>query len=96
VTYTWLAVLGVLVVLRTNLLVHKAFWTAYAIMVFFQLITNGLLTGIPIVRYNPTAIIGWRLVYAPVEDVLFGFALIVVTLSMWVRLGARAPNHATR
>jgi lycopene cyclase domain-containing protein len=102
-SYTWLAVVGAvaavvldLTVLRTNLLLHKAFWVAYAIMVFFQLITNGLLTGIPIVRYNPNAIIGWRLVYAPVEDLLFGFALIVVTLSLWVWLGARAANPADR
>jgi lycopene cyclase domain-containing protein len=103
VSYTWLAVLGVcgalvvdLAVLRTNLLLHKAFWTAYAIMVFFQFITNGLLTGLPVVRYDPSRIIGWHLVYAPVEDLLFGFALIVVTLSVWVWLGARAANRAAR
>jgi lycopene cyclase domain-containing protein len=103
VSYTWLAVLGVLaavgfdlVVLRTNLLLHKAFWTAYAIMVFFQLITNGLLTGLPIVRYDARRILGWRLVHAPVEDLLFGFALIVITLSLWVWLGARAGNRAAR
>jgi lycopene cyclase domain-containing protein len=102
-SYTWLAVLGVLgavaldlLVLRTNLVLHKAFWTAYAIMAFFQLVTNGVLTGLPIVRYDPGGIIGWRLVYAPVEDLLFGFALIVVTLSLWVRLGARATTRADR
>ncbi len=102
-TYTWLAVAGVLaaaaldvVVLRTNLLRRKAFWTAYAIMAFFQLVTNGLLTGLPIVRYDPTAIIGWRLVYAPVEDLLFGFALILVTLSSWVRIGGHAAQRPDR
>jgi lycopene cyclase domain-containing protein len=102
-TYTWLAVGAVLaaalldvVVLRTNLLRRKAFWTAYAIMAFFQLVTNGLLTGLPIVRYDAAAIIGWRIVYAPVEDLLFGFALILITLSLWVRLGVRARQHADR
>jgi lycopene cyclase domain-containing protein len=103
VNYTWLAVLGVVVavtvdlfVLRTKLLLRKAFWVAYAIMVFFQLVTNGVLTGLPIVRYDPSGIVGWRLVYAPVEDLLFGFALIVLTLSLWVRLGARATIRAGR
>jgi lycopene cyclase domain-containing protein len=103
VSYTWLAMIGVvaavvidLVVLRTKLVLHKAFWTAYAIMVFFQLATNGLLTGLPIVRYDPSAIVGWHLVYAPVEDLLFGFALIVFTLSVWVWLGGRAANRAAR
>jgi lycopene cyclase domain-containing protein len=102
-TYTLLAAAGVLVallvdvaLLRTMLVLRRAFWTAYAIMLFFQLIINGLLTGIPIVRYAPDAIIGWRVVYAPVEDLLFGFALILVTLSWWVWLGARAPRAASR
>ena len=57
---------------------QSTFWIAYAIIVFFQLITNGILTGIPIVRYDAAQIIGWRVVYAPVEDLLFGFALVLV------------------
>jgi lycopene cyclase domain-containing protein len=100
-TYTWLALAGVLVavlldsvVLRTKLLRRKAFWTAYAIMFGFQLVIDGVLTGVPIVRYDPRRIVGWHLVYAPVEDLLFGFAMIVVTLSVWVRLDAREPRRA--
>ncbi|HEY3737256.1 MAG TPA: lycopene cyclase domain-containing protein [Jatrophihabitans sp.] len=81
-----LAVLLDCVLLRTVLIRRKAFWTAYAIVLFFQLIVNGLLTGLKIVRYDPGAIIGWRIVYAPVEDLLFGFALVLVTLSIWVRV----------
>ena len=102
-SYTVLAMLGVagaalvdLAVLRTNLLRRKAFWTAYVIMLFFQLVTNGLLTGLPIVRYDPDGIIGTRLVYAPIEDLRFGFAMILFTLSMWVWLGARAPHREDR
>jgi lycopene cyclase domain-containing protein len=100
-TYTVLAVLGVLgaaavdqLVLRTNLLRRKAFWTAYAIVLFFQVIVNGVLTGLPIVRYNPHAITGLRFVYAPIEDVLFGFTMVLVTLASWVWLGARAARRA--
>jgi lycopene cyclase domain-containing protein len=102
-SYTVLALIGVaaavavdLFVLRTMLVRRKAFWAAYAIMLFFQLVTNGVLTGIPIVRYDPHAIIGWRIAYAPVEDLLFGFALVVVTLSTWVRLGAREQHSSGR
>ena len=58
-SYTQLAVLGVLVVIaldlfvfRTRLLRRRAFWAAYAIVVFFQLVTNGVLTGLRIVRYD--------------------------------------------
>jgi lycopene cyclase domain-containing protein len=97
VTYTVGALLGVLVaaaldlaVLRTRLLGRRAFWTAYAIVLFFQLVVNGLLTGLRIVRYRPSAILGARFVWAPVEDLLFGFALVLVTLTLWVWAGRRA------
>jgi lycopene cyclase domain-containing protein len=94
--YTLTAGLGVLlalavdcVVLRTILLRRKAFWVAYAIVLFFQLIVNGLLTGLEIVRYDPDRILGLRIAYAPVEDIFFGFAMVLLTLSLWVWLGAR-------
>jgi lycopene cyclase domain-containing protein len=96
VTYTTAALLGVaatvlldLVVLRTRLLTRKAFWTAYAIVLFFQLVTNGILTGRDIVTYDEGAILGVRVVYAPVEDLLFGFSLVVQTLCWWVFWGRR-------
>lgn len=95
-TYTELALLGAaaavlidLAALRTRLLRRKAFWTAYAIVLFFQLIVNGVLTGVPVVRYAPSAITGARFGYAPVEDLLFGFAMVLLSLSMWVWLGRR-------
>jgi lycopene cyclase domain-containing protein len=99
VSYTAAALLGVLgavlldlFVLRTKLLRRKGFWVAYAIIVLFQLIVNGLLTGLRIVRYDPAAIIGWRIAYAPVEDLAFGFAMVTVTLSLWVWAGRRAST----
>ena len=97
-TYTVAAVLGVvlaalldLVVVRTRLLLRRAFWTAYAIMAFFQLVVNGLLTGLGIVQYRHNQIIGLRIAYAPVEDLVFGFALILLTLTLWVWTGRSAP-----
>ena len=93
-SYTLLALIGVAVaitvdlgVLRTHLLRSRGFWTAYAIVLFFQLVTNGVLTGLPVVRYDPHRILGLRIAWAPVEDLLFGFAMVVITLSLWVRLG---------
>ena len=64
-SYTQLAVLGVLAVIvldlavvRTRLLRRRVFWVSYAIVVFFQLVTNGVLTGFRIVRYDGEQIIG--------------------------------------
>lgn len=104
-SYTALAVTGVLLALaldrwvaRTRLTSTRDWWAAYAIIVFFQLITNGWLTGRGIVRYDPDTILGsgeitfvgdGRLVFAPVEDLAFGFALVLTSCVAWVWLGGR-------
>jgi len=100
-TYTAAALLGVgatllleLLVLRTGLLRRRIFWVSYAIVIFFQLITNGVLTGRDIVTYDDDAIVGLRIVFAPVEDLLFGFALVVQTLLWWVWWGRREAARA--
>ena len=116
-TYTQLGVIAVVVVLvldlfvfRTRLVTRLAFWVAYAIIVFFQLITNGMFTGFGIVQYDGAAIVGstsptdgappflgdGRISFAPLEDLLFGFALVLLSLSLWVLFGrmgvARQPT----
>jgi len=95
--YTVAAGLGVvvsllldLVILRTRLVLGRVFWCLYPIIVGFQLASNGVLTGRGVVRYNPEAILGVRLAYAPVEDLAFGFALVLASLSMWTWLGRRS------
>lgn len=101
-TYTALAAVGVLAalvldrwVLRTGLTTTPTWWLAYGIVVVFQLLTNGWLTGRGIVRYSGDAILGsgrvaflgdGRIAYAPVEDLAFGFALVLTTCAVWVRL----------
>lgn len=98
--YTWASVVAVLLAVttdlwltRTRLLTSKLFWASWGIVVFFQLIVNGVLTGLGIVQYDPRVILGVRLAYAPVEDLGFGFALVTLTLCGWVRLGRRAGNR---
>lgn len=90
-------------VLKTQLLSTARFWIAYAIVVFFQLVSNGYLTGQEIVTYNPEDISGARIAFAPIEDLFFGFALVTLTMFIWERLGpskdspvgaAEAPSPA--
>src|SRR3954447_14193587 len=102
-TYTVAALLGVagalavdLAVLRTRLITRAVFWATYPIIITFQLLSNGILTGRRIVIYAPDAILGWRIAYAPVEDLLFGFALILLTLSLWVWWGRRGVQRSPR
>ncbi len=94
-TYTQLALCAVFIavtvdlfVIKTALLKRKVFWTSYAIIVGFQLITNWWLTSRNIVMYSPDAIIGIRIASAPIEDLLFGFALVLGVLINWIRLDA--------
>ncbi len=54
-----------------------------AIMMFFKIPSNGYLTGRPIVLYNPEYFLGIRLGTIPVEDFLYGFGLITITLVLW-------------
>ena len=109
-TYTALAVVGVLAALvvdrwvaRTRLTSTRDWWSAYAIIVFFQLLTNGWLTGRRIVQYDPGTILGneqvvilgqWRILYAPVEDLLFGFGLVLTACVAWSWLGRRQEEAA--
>lgn len=98
-SYTALAVISVLVVLaleftiiRSRLLHQNTFYFAYAIVLFFQLLTNGYLTKNNIVIYDPTAILGIRIAFAPVEDLLFGFSLVFLSMALWVK----ATKNANR
>jgi lycopene cyclase domain-containing protein len=100
VTYTTAAVLGVLAtavldlaVLRVRLLLRVAFWATYPIIIVFQLLSNGILTGRNIVMYDPAAILGVRIAHAPVEDLLFGFAMVLLTLDLWVWWGRRGVQR---
>lgn len=82
---------------------QKVFWVAYVIIVFFQLLSNGTFTGFGIVLYDGDAIIGTdspaegspafvgdgRLAFAPIEDLGFGFALVLLSISLWVWLEKR-------
>lgn len=93
-TYTFLAISAVLIAISIDRFITKskvfttgAFWFTWLILLSFQLITNGWLTGRKIVTYDELAITGWRLAYAPIEDLMFGFSLILLTISVWIRLG---------
>jgi hypothetical protein len=113
-TYTAIGVLAVvaavlldLFAFKTRMVTRPIFWASYAIIVFFQLLTNGLFTGTQIVKYHGSAIIGGsspadaappflgdgRMAFAPVEDLFFGFSLILLSLSLWVFWGRRGIDR---
>lgn len=112
-TYTQIAVLAATLAvvldftLRTRLVTRRVFWVSYMIIVFFQMISNGILTGSGTVHYDGEVIIGssspeagrppfvgnGRLAYAPVEDLLFGFAMVLWSQTLWIFWGRRGIDR---
>ncbi|OBI23079.1 lycopene cyclase [Mycobacterium sp. E2327] len=93
--YTVPAVAAVLVVvalelalLHTGLFRRPAYWLSMVIVLGFQVPVDGWLTKrtAPIVVYNERQTGGVRFPFdIPVEDFLFGFALVTAVLLLWER-----------
>ena len=93
--YTLPAVLAVVVVWaleafvwRTGLFRRKSYWNSMVIVFFFMIIVDGWLTKLsaPIVLYDEAHTTGVRFPFdIPVEDFLFGWALVTAVLLLWVR-----------
>jgi lycopene cyclase domain-containing protein len=93
--YTLPAIIAVLVVcalewgvLRTGLFRRLAYWISMAIVLVFQIIVDGWLTKLsaPIVIYDERHTTGIRFPFdIPVEDFLFGWALVTAVLLLWER-----------
>ena len=97
--YTVPAVLAVLLVgamelavLRTGLFRRPAYWLSMLIVFGFQIPVDGWLTKLssPVVIYDDRQLSGVRFPFdIPVEDFLFGFALVTAVLLLWERQRAR-------
>jgi lycopene cyclase domain-containing protein len=81
-----------LAVLRTGLFRRPAYWLSMLIVLGFQIPVDGWLTKLssPIVIYDDRQLSGVRIPFdIPVEDVLFGIALVTAVLLLWERQRAR-------
>lgn len=69
------------------------FYFSYMIMLIPFFIVNGILTGTglesPIVWYDDNQNIGFRLLTIPVEDIFYGFLLILYTIAIFEYFKAR-------
>jgi lycopene cyclase domain-containing protein len=75
-------------VLHTRLFRRPAYWISMLIVLGFQIPVDGWLTKLsaPIVIYDERHISGVRFPFdIPVEDFLFGFALVTAVLLLWER-----------
>ena len=103
--YTAPAILAVLAVcllefavLRTGLFRRAAYWISMVIVLGFQIPVDGWLTKLsaPIVIYDDRHISGVRFPFdIPVEDFLFGWAMVTAVLLLWERQRQRDRRRQT-
>jgi lycopene cyclase domain-containing protein len=97
--YTLPAVAAVIVVValelavfHTGLFRRPAYWLSMLIVMAFQIPVDGWLTKLssPVVIYQQKQTSGLRFPFdIPVEDFLFGFALVTAVLLLWERQRGR-------
>lgn len=76
--------------LKTGLFRTRAYWVSMGIILFFMVLVDGWLTKLsaPIVLYAPDEFSGIRFPWdIPLEDYLFGFALLTLVMLLWDRAG---------
>ena len=103
--YTVPAVVAVIVVivlelaiLRTGLFHRAAYWISMVIVMGFQIPVDGWLTKLsaPIVIYDEQHTSGVRFpLDIPVEDFLFGWAMVTAVLLLWERQRLREQAKET-
>jgi lycopene cyclase domain-containing protein len=83
-------------VLHTGLFRRRAYWLSMTIVFGIQVLVDGWLTKLsaPIVLYDDAETTGWRAPWdIPVEDFVYGFALLTLVLLLWER--SRPAPRAT-
>ncbi|MBU1869114.1 MAG: lycopene cyclase domain-containing protein [Candidatus Omnitrophica bacterium] len=90
--YTLLGIISVIAtviidrVTGVRILERKQFYFFLVMILFFKLLVNGFLTGTNIVIYDARFFLGFRVTSIPIEDFLFGFSMVTLTLIFWERL----------
>jgi len=86
--YTLLACFSVIITILLdrisgmNVLRRKIYYIFFAVIICFKLLVNGYLTKY-IVMYNPSQFLGFRIGTIPVEDFLFGFSMVTMSIIFW-------------
>lgn len=97
--YTLLTAIAVVLVVaaeliwfRTGIFRSAQYWLSMLIVFTFQCLVDGWLTKLsnPIVLYGSEHHIGVRFpLDIPIEDFGFGFAMVTLTMLIWIRLGRK-------
>ena len=86
--YTLLAIIAAVIAVlmdskfKTGILRRKLFYLFLLVIFCFKFLVNGYLTR-NIVMYDDRFFLGYRLGTIPLEDFIFGFAMVVILLAVW-------------
>jgi lycopene cyclase domain-containing protein len=100
--YTSEALTAVVVTVIIDLLITRSaairtlnFWITWIIVALFQIPVDGWLTKLssPIVIYNAHQFSKIRFPFSiPIEDFAYGFALTLLTITLWLRLAPKSHS----
>lgn len=71
----------------------RNFWIAMAITYVPFLISNGILTGKPVVLYDDTKNLGIRVGTIPLEDFFYSFSMLLLAFSLYDKFKSRLPRY---
>lgn len=79
--------------MHPDILQRRLVWAFlfFSIIPFFAI--NSILTSLPVVTYNPEAILGVRVGSIPVEDFLYNIALLMATLVFYEKWPLKNKNN---
>jgi len=69
------------------------FYGYLAVILCFKLLVNGYLTGSHIVLYDERFFLNIRFGTIPLEDFLFGFSMVTLTIILWEFYKKIIPSH---
>ena len=73
-------------ILTTNLINQKRFYFFISLIIVFTLLFNGYLTWRPVVTYGVEYQLDFRIFTIPIEDFIYGIALIFLNIIMYEKL----------
>ncbi|NLG34321.1 MAG: lycopene cyclase domain-containing protein [Lentisphaerae bacterium] len=72
----------------------RNFWAALGLTYLPFLVVNGVLTGLPVVWYDDTQILGIRIGRIPLEDFFYSFSMLALAVLVQDRAGRRGRGAA--
>lgn len=76
--------------LKTNIIPDRRAYILFAILIGLMLVFNGYLTARPVVLYDPSYQLDFRIITIPIEDFIYGVSHILLTVIVYTKIKGRA------